>query len=361
MKLDGVDKILLIKLDHIGDMVLATPVFKAIKMRYPQLNIDLMISPRTIGIVQNSPYIRNIYVYESSDYDRDDMRNSEVLKMNVETIQKVRKEGYEVCLNLRDDGKNVMIQNLLNIKTLISYDNDTFYPELLDIRSYNKKQLHAIDRDFELMKRIGVKKPLYVQPEIFTIEEEERWADEFLNQNGVSKTDIVIGISMGGGWRLNWWPEAKYKELCDKLLSNNKNIKIVFVGGEQERRAFDWVNNHERYISAMGMTTVGQLAALSKRFSVIVSNDGGPMHVMSTAGRPIIALFGPSPFQRYGPIGNDVKIISKRLKCSPCPQYVAKNVILCDNNKCMQRITVEEVYYAVTKKINTREKITYEE
>lgn len=354
MKLDDIDKILIIKLDHIGDMVLATPLFRSIKERYPKINIDIMLSERAIGVVENSPYIRNIYIYESSDYDRGRKRNQEVLIKNMNTMCSIRNSQYEVCLNLRDDGKNIMIQKLLNIKTLISYNNDTVYPELLDICLYNKKKLHAIYSDFELLKAIDVKMPSHVYPEIFTTEREEEWVEEFCYENKIQNTDIVIGISMGGGWRLNWWPEENYRGLCKRLVEYHKRIKLVFIGGRAEAKEFKWVNDGEQYISALGMTSIGQLAALAKKFDIIVTNDGGPMHVMSTANKPLIALFGPSPDKRYGPVGDNVKVINKRIKCSPCPQYVAKNGVLCENNICMKKISVEEVYEIIIKNIKNR-------
>lgn len=351
MKLDNIDKILIIKLDHIGDMILATPLFKAIKLRYPNLYIDVMISERTVEVLEYSPYIRNIYIYESSDYDRNGIRDEEVVSENIKTIHKIRNEKYEVCINLRDDGKNIMIQNLLNIKTTISYYNDTPYPELLDISINNNKKKHALYSDFELLNIIDVRKTNNIETEIFLSEEDIKWKEEFIIQNKISNTDILIGVSMGGGWKLNWWPQDKYKKLCQSLLLYDEKIKIVFVGGKIEENIFQWVSNQERYISVMGKTNIRQLAALAQRFDVIVTNDGGPMHIMSTAKKPLIALFGPSPDYRYAPIGDNVIVINKRLKCSPCPQYTTNNAVLCENNLCMQQISVEEVYKFIVEEI----------
>ncbi|MGN6711813.1 glycosyltransferase family 9 protein [Anaerocolumna jejuensis] len=351
----NIKKILVLKLDHIGDLVLATPVFRAIKDLYPDIELDALVSSGSFPVIKNSPFINKIYTYDADQFDRYGIINSITKQNNFQSILETRKNHYDLCINLREDDANIAIMNMLAAKINISFINDTIYRELLDAYVVQNKKKHAAASNFDLLKIINISKPKVIKPEIFVSEEDLHWTYEFLNNNKLHDNDIKIGVSIGGGWFLNWWPYKKYVELCQKLCHYNKKVKIIFIGGKAEEALWGNITtlNPERYISAMGRTSITQLAALSNSMDLFITNDGGPMHIVSTADKPIIALFGPSPSRRFGPLGKHNVIITKNFKCSPCPQFEHGKVPECKANRCMDSITVDEVFKAAIKIIDT--------
>ena len=352
-------KILVVKLDHIGDVILATPVLRSLKETYPNLEMDVMVSSASYPVIQNSPFIRKIYTYDAIQFDRNHTLNEIVKDQNLKTILDIRHESYDLCIGLREDGANIAILSMMRAKNLLSFNNDTLYQSYLNLYTVQNKKKHAAENNYDLLKLLGVKKPEVIRPEIFTSKYDLDWVDDFMESNNLSREDVIIGVSMGGGWHLNWWPYINYVDLCRKICHYNKSVKIIFIGGKAEEELWrNTVNiNPERFVSAMGKTTITQLAALCTKIDLFVTNDGGPMHIASTADKPIIALFGPSPSRRFRPLGNKNVIIKKPCKCSPCPQFEYGKQPQCQNNQCMQSITVDEVLDSVIKVISKIKKV----
>lgn len=349
MKMDFIQKILIVKLDHIGDLLLATPVFRSIKEKYPKIQLDLLIAEKSFPVVENSPFINRVYFYNSDDFDRGAANKDITYLKNYLTVSEIRKEQYDLCIGLREDLNNLCIQKMLKAKKNISFSTHTQYSDLMDETVINDDNKHAAEINYDLLKLLNIECPQYIQPEIFLTEKDKVWADEFWKNNNLSNEDIVIAISPGGGWYLNWWPYENFAELANKLGDYNRNVKIIWVGGKAEYEILHRIEEkyNGKMISAVGQTTIPQLAALYSKVRLVVTNDGGPMHVATAVKAKVLALFGPSPYKRFGPLGINSSVITKNYKCSPCPQFVKGNPNQCRSNDCMKAISVEEVFEKV--------------
>ena len=347
-------KILIVKLDHIGDLLLATPVFKAIKEKYPECRLDVIANSKSSIVLKNNPYITHIYPYDSQMFNREGNNSVLTSLRNFETVCAIQHERYDICIGLREDHENLPLMKLLGAESNISFSTYTEYAFLLDKSVENDSNKHAAEINFDLLKLLNIQKPRILEPQIFTEEADEKWADTFLAENNISEDNIVIAISPGGGWFLNWWPWEKYASVCEMLSLYKPNIRIVTVGGRAEEKLDLKIRQNAKcYIaSAVGKTTIHQLAALYRRAAFTITNDGGPMHICTAVGTPVIALFGPSPYNRFGPLGENNVILTKKFKCSPCPQFVKGRIPDCMDNRCMKAITVEEVLDVAYKKIN---------
>lgn len=353
MKMDDINKILIVKLDHIGDLILATPTFRALKERYPASQLDVVVAPKSAPVVNNSPFINRVYYYSSHDFDRTNSLNESVRLENMQTVCSLRSEHYDLCIGLREDLKNIVIQKMFGAKRNISFNTNTVFAEMLDESVRNNESHHSAEINFDLLKIIDVEKPEMIQPEIFINKTEIDWSWKFLDENGVNEEDCLIGISPGGGWFLNWWPYENYIKLVNALWKYNSDLKIVIVGGNAEAKLAKKIKDGlgGTLVDAVGKTSISQMVALFKCMKFVITNDGGPMHMACAAKTPVIALFGPSPYKRFGPLGKDNVVISRNMKCSPCPQFVQGETPKCLDNKCMKNITVEEVYHACLDKL----------
>lgn len=344
MKKFEVGSILFIKLDHIGDMILATPVFKAVKEKYPDCKLGVLCSSKGQVVLMNNPYVDDVFVYNPDMFDRGNENNEFSKLVDFFTILEVRNQQYDVCINLREDHENVIIQKMAGAKFNISFSTDSPYPQLLDYSIPNPGAVHAAKKNFALLELIDVVQPFRMKTELFPDEADLEWADNFLKENSVTCFDKLIVVCPGGGWFLNWWPWENYAKLCDDLCQYNSSFKVILVGGSAEKEVIASIKKQCscQIIDACGKTTLQQLSALCSKAKLVVCNDGGPMHVASTAQVPIIAMFGPSPRWFY-PVGEDNIIIHKDFACSPCPQFQPGEKPKCLNNKCMKLISEKEV------------------
>lgn len=343
-------KILVIKLDHIGDLLLATPALHALRNKFPADRLDVLVSRKSSPVLKNVDYIDHIYLYESYDFDRNNEIDSQVLARNIATIDKLRKNHYDLCIGLRGDASSIPTQKLCGAKETISFSAHSPFGGYLDRSVEHDENRHAAYMNFDLLSLLDIQRPEDIRPDVSLAQEDRAWAANFLERAGVGESCLKIGLSIGGGWRMNWWPIEKFAELGEMIKEEYGNrVELVVVGGRAEEaqlEAFDRLTSY-RYISAVNKTTILQMIALFERLDFVVTNDGGLMHMATAANTPVIALFGPSPYRRFGPLGKGNTIISKNFPCSPCPQFVQGQPPKCTDNQCMKQISVSEVFEVV--------------
>ncbi len=142
------------------------------------------------------------------------------------------------------------------------------------------------------------------------------------------------------------WPTSYFLELAVSLLQD-PDIFIVLTGTPDEAAHAAKVRRDmgvERIIDMAGRTTLPELIDLYNQCSLLVTNDSGPAHFASLTNLPVLVLFGPETPDIYGPLGDNVEVITRRLACSPCVSVYNQKRSACTKNVCLTSITPDEVY-----------------
>ena len=150
---------------------------------------------------------------------------------------------------------------------------------------------------------------------------------------------------------LRKWPTERFLELARRLLAEYPEGLIILTGAPREAPAIERIMRELRapqVISVAGATTLSQLGTLFTLCDVLVTNDSGPAHFASMTAIQNIVLFGPETPQLYGPIDGHPEPIWAQLACSPCINALNHRLSPCNNNLCMQAITVDMVFAKVT-------------
>lgn len=141
------------------------------------------------------------------------------------------------------------------------------------------------------------------------------------------------------------WPMRRYVELARQLIARHPDVCVGFIGSSVEARVVDSLA-HElatpRCASLAGMLTVHELPALFARSRTLVSNDSGPAHIASLTLTPTLVLFGPETPRLYRPLG-PARVLYAGLACSPCISAADQRRCACEDNRCLQAITVDAV------------------
>lgn len=156
---------------------------------------------------------------------------------------------------------------------------------------------------------------------------------------------ICPGASYGSAKR---WPARRFAALAMELIAAQR-ATIVLVGGSAERNIGCEIAGLVRapLLNSIGQTTLREALALLATCDLVVSNDSGLLHMAVAAGRPTVALFGPTDPDRTGPRGGDTAIIRKPVPCSPCEWRECPI-----DHPCMNRLSVDEVYDTVLERLN---------
>ncbi|MDB6154354.1 MAG: glycosyl transferase, partial [Chthoniobacteraceae bacterium] len=157
---------------------------------------------------------------------------------------------------------------------------------------------------------------------------------------------------------LRRWDTARYVELAARLLSRFPQVHIAFTGAKEEASAVDKLVakvSSSRCFSLAGKTTLRQLMVTYGLADVLVTNDSGPAHFASLTTIHTVTLFGPETPLLFAALTPRNTPIWAGLACSPCVSALNNRQSACNNNSCMQRISVDEVFNAVSESYNKRQ------
>jgi len=330
----SIQKLLVIKLDHIGDILLATPVFRNLHENYPEAEIDILVGSWSRPIVENIPYINQIWVYDSRFFCRSSNKTSfsEWFKL----AKEMRGRKYELIVELRGVLPTA-IASFGFSKYRINRATLQFKKKIGKILgSDSSKFEHEVERNLHLLEYHGIH--VNSRKTFFDIAEEKiSWAKSFLERE-IGNFKIIAAIHPGSPVPLKHWSYSKYSELAD-ILIEGRNFQVIFLGTEDEKAIIEEIQSKMRHdsLSLAGKTDLQELGAILQNCVLFIGNDSGPMHIASAVGTKTIGLFGPGNPKRFGPYGEHCYTIRKT-KCPPCLAEKCKLGI-----KCIDEITVSDV------------------
>lgn len=335
-------KILVKGVNWIGDSLFMTPALAALKKGFPNSHISLLINPWVREIFDGNPDLDEIIIY-------DERGKEKTLKGKSRFIQSLRNRNFDMGIIMQPRSyKAALFVYLSRIPERIGYSHSLRNLLLTRRVEPPTAPLHDIDMFLNIVLSLGVA-PARKEPYLPFSPKADDWADRFLEERGVNKGELLIGINPGAFKQSKRWPEPRYAELSDILIKEFKTKIIIFQGpGEDE--IIEKVVNLMKEKAIIVKAGIKELSALSRKCKLFVGNDTGPMHVAAASGTPVIALFGPADPQRSRPWGRNHVVIKKDLPCSPCSRVV------CKEPTCMESITVEDVLQAVRVQLKRTEK-----
>ena len=329
-----IKKILFIRIDRIGDIVMSTPALKAIKQAFPHSELTVLASPPNSPLVFNNPNIDHIVVY--------DRRGSLIDRIRV--IQKLRESSFDLAIDPYADYEleTALIAFFSGAKRrtgYASYGREVFFnlpaPEIRSNR-------HFIDLTLDVLKPVGIVTKDKT-PEIYLTDDEKKWAGDWLNKNGLGRNP-VIGMHPGASYETQRWPPERFAELADLLQVDKKLDVIIFGGPDDEHLVNRICSILHGEVTAYIAHDLRKLAALISCCHVFVCNNSGPLHMSVAIGTPTISFMGPTIKERWMPLG-DIHTILRidDLPCIGCNKGYCK----INTHDCMRLIPSSMVMEAV--------------
>lgn len=350
------EKFLIINPFGIGDCLFTTPVIRAIKEALPDSFIGYWCNERVQAIFKNDPNVNKIFALSRGDIKKI-YNNSkwQGIKKSWDIYRLIRKEKFNISLDFSLDHRYAWISQAAGVKRRIGFNykkRGRFLTDRIDINGYQAR--HVVDYYLDLLKFLDIK-PKSKNLHLYLDEKAKNRAKSIFNHAGIKDSDLVIGIApgAGGSWGkdagLKHWPALRFAQLSDRL-NTELGAKIVVLGDETERPLADIIVNSAKNkpIDLAGKTTLEEFAAVIGKLSLLVTNDGGPLHMAVALGIKTISIFGPVDDKVYGPYPASSKhiVIKKELPCRPC-YYNFKMPVWEQDKSCLKGINTDEVFEAV--------------
>ncbi len=300
----SVRRILIIRPDRVGDVVLTTPLIRSIRQSFPDAFVCVMVNPLNVALLEQNPHINEIIT--------DDQLGADAGRMGFwRKVGLLRKYNFDTGLMPFPRERHAWMMFFAGIRTRIGvghklYEMLTFMPTVSRHKYIPLR--HEADYMMDLGRRIGVTS-VDMHPELFVNQDEKKKARTRLSSMGLDLQRPIVGVNpLSRGSVPNWKPE-KYFELIEKLLTHYSVAINLAPYEAAERIRFSML---ERRGAVILMETLRDHMASVAQFDVLVSSSTGPMHIAAALGVPTVSIFCPltacSP-QLWGPLGNRSEVL----------------------------------------------------
>lgn len=332
--------ILVINLLHIGDLLLATPVLRALRAEFPQAHITLLADAKIDAVVKYNRHIDELISVDKKGYHNK-------LGNYLRLIADIRGRKFDLVVNLHPNERASAIAAFSGAKKIVGYSSRGFgllFDLVVTNQNFDRNLKNSPDISHQVEQHLAL-----LEKALGICRHDHQGLDMWLDDATLQRADAlwatafgqeqlaVIGFNTGASWPTKRWTTAGFAAVADKLL--DLGYGVAFFGGPMDTdNVEEIVNqmehpNHPHIAVFTGRVSLLELAGLIRKCTALLTNDSGPMHVAIAQKTPVIAIFGPSNEVGFGPYDKQaITLTAATVTCRPCGQHS------CDHLSCMTQI-----------------------
>ncbi len=322
----------------VGDAVMAVPALKALRSRFTNSAITLMVRPWVAGLFKSAAYIDDVWIEPRPEGLRDWFR----------ITRDIRRRRFDLGILLPNSFESALTMLLGRVPRRVGYAADGRRWLLTEAVARKNSHTHQVHYYLDLMKPLSV---AVEQPsiEIDATDEARRSARNLLASEGIPRTSSFLVLNPGAAYgSAKRWYEERFATVAD-ALARESALSVAIVGSTGERLIAEQIQSRmkTRSVILSGRTSLETLLGVLAESSLMITNDSGPMHIAAAVGTPLVAIFGPTDEHATGPYSGSFRIVKKQVQCSPC---LLRECPI--DHRCMQGVTADDVYAAARELMN---------
>lgn len=338
----SIARILVVRLDTIGDVLLSEPAIAALRHRFPDSRLEAVVSPAGRAVLDGSPDIDGFFVYDAPWHAAwrglPVQWGSERGKL-WRVLRELRRQRYDLAVELRADFRDILFAAATGSRITVGngWRGGGF---MLDHDVAASLKEHQLEFTMGIVGATGAS-PTPRPPRLYIQPQHRRRAQEAL---AAVRGEAIIALHLGAGFPSKRLPITTFAKVA-KALSRNGSRCLVLIGGAEDRPLADEflsAASLDNVIDLVGSLSLLETAAVLERCQLFLGNDSGPMHMAAAVGTPVVCCFGPSEPHRYHPYGAPYRILEVALPCRPC------DFVHCVHREylCMNRIAADDIVAA---------------
>ncbi len=324
----GVDRILIVKLADLGDVVTATPAMRALRLAFPRAHIGALITPKCVAVLEGTDLVDEIIPFEKAIFDRP-MAAGVSLPLAVDLARRLRTPRWDALVLLHHlttpfgVAKYAALCVGSGARRIVGLDNGRgwFLTDRAPDDGFGAK--HEVDYWLDVAALLGAHNPS-PRYEIAVTDEDRAWADAEVTRLDPTG-DGLLAIHPGSGAFsvARRWPPERFAAVVRSLVSRHGLRPVVIQGpGPDEGMLARMVAVGAGGAGIVGPSpTLGALVALFTRVRLFVGNESGVVHLAVAGGAPIVVIYGPTNDRAWGPYPLSAPrhaVVRESLACTPC-------------------------------------------
>lgn len=340
-------KILLIRTDRLGDLILTLPMLPVLRRGFPRARISMLVSSYTAEILNGNRYIEEVLVYDNS--------SAPIPFLDLRRTLRVR--AFDAAIIVHPTFRLALVVFLTGIPIRIG-TGYRWYSFLFNRKVYEHRKdskRHEAEYNLNLLSALGLRPtaplefPLEISPA--SVERVRRLCKSY----SIGEYDPFIVIHPGSGGSARDWSPKNFGRLAARCIEE-MSLKVILTGVRGEEETVEETLKHipQGAVNLVSQLGLSDLVALIQRSALVVSNSTGPLHIAAAVGTPVIGLYPPtrecSP-QRWGPYTTKKRVFVPDRNV--CPRCQGRE---CEAADCMDQISVEEVFRAAKEFLTSGER-----
>lgn len=338
--------ILLIQLGDIGDVVLTTPTIRAIKAKYPEARVSVLVFKPYGSLLAADPHL-----HEVVEIARLRGPLFQRLRGSIAFAKLLRSKHYDLTIDLRTGDRGAILSFLTGAPVRVGRQGVTnqFWHGIVFTQTIRELKVAPLpvhpgaDQSLRVVRELGIDTEdstpkLYINPEVLLS------ARSLLVSAGVAPENGMVTINPFSRWKYKEWSNARWSEVIDRIW-NEYRIPVVLIGSREETIGCQSIiaGREGRAFNLSGKTTLGELAAVISMSSLHLGVDSAAPHIAAAVGTPTVTIHGPTDWRGWRIVDEQNKVVTPANDCLPC------NKMGCENSgrsTCLEELTADRVLMA---------------
>lgn len=357
--LSQVRRVLVTKLRHHGDVLLASPVLSALKTAAPHVEIDALVYADTAEMLQDHPDLAQLHGIDRG-WKKLGLVGQGVAEWALFGQMKARQ--YDLMIHLTEHPRGAWLSRLLKPRYSVAprvsgrgrFWKKSFTHFVSPIMGSGRR--HVVEQNLDALRRLGIQ-PAQDQRALTLVPGVDAVAHVRVRLQSLGlKSGGFVHLHPPSRWLFKCWTAAGWAEIIVRVRAAGWPVVLTAAPGDKEGRLIDQIQhalalrNEAPALSLAGALSLKELGALTDQAKLFAGVDSAPMHIAAAMKTPVVALFGPSGEGHWGPWGtpregeHQVITRSAHFTCRPC------GLDGCGGGKvseCLTSITPDEVWAAM--------------
>ncbi len=278
----GSCKYLFVRQDRIGDVLVSTPLFAALKNKYPNAIIDVLLSTNNHFALANDPSIRRRWIYNKQVYS------------SMRMMTKIRRENYDFVIDLMDNpsATSTVICLVSGARWTVGLQKDNAYAYDIVVPLLSRKDAHIVDRIAKLLIPFGIdpsREDLRVR---FTIPEQAmNFSNRVFDQSGLVR-EKTLGINISAGHDVRFWGIDNFRKLIILLGSKYRKSQILLLSKPSHKALAEQIaNGLSNVVVAPPTNSFDEFAGLIRNLGLLITPDTSAVHLAAAFSVPSVVMY----------------------------------------------------------------------